>query len=150
MNKSEDIPTELSELVTKRQIKGKYIFTYNNLPTMVLKRGSIAITASGGGAGYGDVLERDPELVVKDLKEGFITSWVAENIYHVAYDPETLTVDKEKTAELRQKERELRLQKGKSYEEFMQEWLQKKPPEDCLITYGSWPDAKPVRTMTWA
>ncbi|MFC1901433.1 hypothetical protein ACFLX3_00680 [Chloroflexota bacterium] len=47
----EEIPVELSEVVTKRQIKGKYSFTYNSLPTIVLKWGSIACTATGGSSG---------------------------------------------------------------------------------------------------
>jgi hypothetical protein len=30
------------------------------------------------------------------------------------------------------------------YDEFEKEWLKKKPPEDQLTYYGSWPDAKMV------
>ena len=39
-------------------------------------------------------------------------------------------------------EHEKRLRQGKSYDEFETEWLKKKPPEDQLVYYGSWPDAK--------
>jgi hypothetical protein len=29
----------------------------------------------------------------------------------------------------------------------MAEWSKRKPPEDMLSCYGSWPDAKPVRPV---
>ena len=150
MKKGEDIPTELTDLVSKRQIKGKYSFTQNSLPVRNIGKGGIVCTASGGAPGYGDVLEREPESVMKDLRNGFISSWVVDNVYHVAYDPKTLIADNEKTVELRQKARADRLQRGKSYPEFMKEWSKKKPPEECLITYGTWPDAKPNRKTIWA
>jgi acetophenone carboxylase len=30
------------------------------------------------------------------------------------------------------------------YAEFEAEWLKRRPPEDILSLYGSWPDAKPL------
>ena len=65
----------------------------------------------------------------------------------MAYDTETWIADEEKTQELRHQEREERLHRAKSYDEFEKEWLKKKPPEDQLTYYGSWPDAKIVRTI---
>jgi len=70
----------------------------------------------------------------------------ARNIYHIAYDPETWTIDYEKTEELRRKEKKNRIGRSKSYEEFEKEWLQKRP--NCnLDYYGSYPDAQPVRPV---
>ena len=51
--------------------------------------------------GYGDPLERDPELVLSDVLDGFTTVELAERDYGVVIDPETLTVDAEATARLR-------------------------------------------------
>ena len=51
------------------------------------------------------------------------------------------------TLELRKKERENRLQRGMSYEEFEKEWLEQKPSEDQLDLYGTWPDAKMINRI---
>ena len=34
--------------------------------------------------------------------------------------------------------------RGRPYDEFQKEWLKKKPPEEILGFYGSWPDAKVI------
>jgi len=100
-----------------------------------------------GGKGYGDVLEREPQAVVDDVRDEIISDWTAHNVYHVAYDDETWTADAEKTQELRRRESERRLSQGKSYDEFEKEWLKRRPSEDQLVYYGSWPDAKMVRQI---
>ncbi len=142
-----DFSSNVREMITKRPIKGDYIFRHNQRPPSPLNHGDIFINMSSGGAGYGDVLERDPEKVVKDLRKGVISSWTAENVFHVAYSAETLEVDYERTEELRQKARETRKARGKRYDEFLKEWSQKRPPDSALKHYGSWPDAKKVREI---
>jgi len=102
---------------------------------------------STGGAGYGDPLERDPESVVKDVIDRIISDWTAEHVYKVVYDKETHIIDYEATERLRSEERNLRLQRGKPYEEFEKEWSKLRPPEEILSDYGSWPDAKAVRPV---
>ena len=52
-------------------------------------------------AGYGDPLERDPELVLSDVLDGYTTVELAERDYGVVIDGETLTVDSEATRRLR-------------------------------------------------
>jgi N-methylhydantoinase B/oxoprolinase/acetone carboxylase alpha subunit len=47
--------------------------------------------------GYGDPLERDPELVLSDVLDGFTTLELAERDYGVVIDPETMTVDADAT-----------------------------------------------------
>jgi N-methylhydantoinase B/oxoprolinase/acetone carboxylase alpha subunit len=141
-----NIPSNKVGLLTNR-IKGKYTFKGNNFMPTLLKKGEFVAATCIGGAGYGDVLERDPEAVMTDIKKGIIYEQTAKNVYCVAYDPETLEVDHEQTKELRRKEIEKRLQEGKPYEEFVKEWLQKKPREDILWPYGSWPDAAKVREI---
>ncbi|HNS14711.1 MAG TPA: hydantoinase B/oxoprolinase family protein, partial [Syntrophorhabdaceae bacterium] len=51
----------------------------------------VTIDAPGGG-GYGNPLERDPELVVNDVIEGYISIESAKKDYGVAIDPVTLEV----------------------------------------------------------
>jgi N-methylhydantoinase B len=42
----------------------------------------------GGGGGYGDPLEREPDLVVKDVHSGWVSAGAAEAIYGVVVSPE--------------------------------------------------------------
>jgi acetophenone carboxylase len=105
---------------------------------------TITIGLSTGGAGYGDPLERDPVAIRKDLIAGLVSDWSARNIYKVSWDPVKERIDAAETERLRQVEREARLARGVPYEEFERAWLARKPPEEILALYGSWPDAKPI------
>ncbi len=60
----------------------------------------VTIDAPGGG-GYGNPLERDPELVVNDVIEGYISIESAKSDYGVAIDPATLEVNEAETKKLR-------------------------------------------------
>ena len=53
-------------------------------------------------AGYGDPLEREPELVRADVLDGFTTLELAERDYGVVIDPETTELDLEATQRLRE------------------------------------------------
>jgi acetophenone carboxylase len=145
-----NIPTSPEEIIKRRTIEGDYALPNSRTPrpARVVYEGSLSGGGgSAGGQGYGDVLEREPQAVVNDVRDEIISDWTARNVYHVAYDTETWTADEEKTKELRQREREKRLRRAKSYDEFEKEWLKKKPPEDQLNYYSSWPDAKMVRPI---
>jgi acetone carboxylase alpha subunit len=96
----------------------------------------------GGGGGYGDVLERNPQAVLQDLKEGMITKEVAEKIYRVAIDDDTGLLDAEKTEQMRVTTRRERLRKGKRFDAFMKEWRRLKPPKEILKYYGNWPEPR--------
>ncbi len=97
---------------------------------------------SGGGAGYGDPLEADPDDVLRDVEDRVVSSQAAREIYCVAYDPETTKVDRDETDRLRDAVRAERLARGKPYAEFLAEWSRLSPPEEILTHYGSWPDAR--------
>jgi len=109
-------------------------------PGEVLMEGDVFIAAVGGGGGYGDVLERDPEMVVRDIKDGLSSAWTAENVYHVVYDPITFRVDHAATEQRRAEERRKRLANSEDYIEFERRWLSQKPPEHVLRYYGNWPN----------
>jgi acetophenone carboxylase len=110
----------------------------------VYQEGDLLFGFSGGGPGYGDPLERDPQSVMDDLSRNLITEWTARNVYMVAYDADRHKLDLEKTAELRRQARRARLARGMPFVEFEQQWSKKKPPAEILQYYGSWPDAKPT------
>ena len=63
---------------------------------------TLQITVPNSG-GYGDPLERDPELVLSDVLDGFTTAELAERDYGVVIDVEAMSVDVESTRRLREK-----------------------------------------------
>ena len=63
--------------------------------------GQIISYRTCGGGGYGPALERDPELVLRDVREGKVSFERAREVYGTAIDTETWTVDLAETAMLR-------------------------------------------------
>ena len=68
----------------------------------VLNEGDEIHFVTPGGGGYGDPLERKPELVLKDVLNGRVTIKAAVNNYGVIIDEESMTINEEKTIELRE------------------------------------------------
>jgi len=68
----------------------------------MLKPGDVVTIDSAGGGGYGNPFERDPELVEKDVLEGYVSIEKAREEYGVVIDPNTLKVDKPATKLLRE------------------------------------------------
>jgi len=66
-----------------------------------LKQGDLIKILTSGGGGFGDPLERDPQLVLKDYKDGLITKEQAEKIYGVVIENDK--INEEKTRLLRRK-----------------------------------------------
>lgn len=58
---------------------------------------------TGGGGGYGDPLERDLELVRRDVLNEYVSVKGARKDYGVVMDPKTLEIDEEATKKLRDK-----------------------------------------------
>jgi N-methylhydantoinase B len=77
-----------------------------------VKSDDVMVYLCGGGGGYGDPLERDPELVLKDMQQGEVTIEYAKEAYGVVIDPKLLTIDPRETEKLRKEMREERLRKG--------------------------------------
>ncbi|MGV0642383.1 hydantoinase B/oxoprolinase family protein [Mycolicibacterium sp. XJ879] len=98
--------------------------------------GDIWIQRVGGGAGYGDPLEREPAEVCKDLRRGLISEEVAHNVYRVAADDRG-ELDVERTREARAQARQDRLDRGMSYDAFVAQWRADDPPAH-LGYLGSW------------
>jgi N-methylhydantoinase B len=61
-----------------------------------------------GGGGFGDPLERNAELVARDVADGMVSMQAAARDYGVIVDPITFKVDAEATAKLRDEPRSKR------------------------------------------
>jgi N-methylhydantoinase B len=70
--------------------------SYNHLDT-----GEVLVNNTGGGGGWGSPLDREPEWVARDVRNGFVSVEAAAREYAVAVDPTTFEVDLEGTKELR-------------------------------------------------
>jgi len=119
--------------------QGHREFHHMSMDIQPFMNGETFYVTVGGGAGYGDPLEREPSSVLKDLRDGITTHWAAKNIYHVAYDEQTLRLDPERTSQLRKQAREERIGKAKPYDAFESEWLKLRPPEKVIKRFGAYP-----------
>ena len=63
----------------------------------------VLVNNSGGGGGWGDPFARDPEAVLEDVRNQYVSAERASEDYGVVIDEATMTVDVEATASLRQK-----------------------------------------------
>ena len=66
-----------------------------------MKPGDVIIMDAAGGGGYGDPLERDPEMVQDDVIQGYVSLEKAKEDYGVVIDPATMKADLAATEELR-------------------------------------------------
>ena len=67
-----------------------------------LKPGDVVTIDAPGGGGYGNPLEREPEMVEADVAEGYVTPEQARSDYGVVIDRRTMKVDMEATRALRE------------------------------------------------
>lgn len=88
--------------------KASYIFSSENHETELgskvtvdLKPGDMMSYRTCGGGGFGPATERDPALVLVDVREGKVTEERAREVYKVAVDKENWKVDQDETARLR-------------------------------------------------
>jgi acetophenone carboxylase len=138
---NEDLPRNLGEVYSaKNPETGDRQLHDIAMSVEPFRNGDTFYVPVGGGAGYGDVLEREPQAVIKDLRNGMTTHHAAQNIYHVVYDKKTLRLDLEATAAERKRVRSERLMSAKPYTEFVEQWQKQRPPQDALAFYGNYPD----------
>ncbi len=67
----------------------------------ILNKGDVVSLRLPGAGGYGDPLERDPELLLRDVRDGKVTLESAREDYRVAIDPKSLKIDEAATKSLR-------------------------------------------------
>ncbi len=66
-----------------------------------MKAGDVVQFTSPSAGGYGDPVKRDPERVLEDWLDGFVTLDGARDLYRVAIDPLSRSIDRATTASLR-------------------------------------------------
>ncbi|MFC1902889.1 hydantoinase B/oxoprolinase family protein [Chloroflexota bacterium] len=89
------------------KLGAKAVFLVNGTPgdpagLTQLKPGDVVTFHNPGGGGYGDPLERDPEIVEQDVMKGYVSLEKAREDYGVVIDPQTLKLDLKATEKLRQ------------------------------------------------
>ena len=130
----------VEEIMNEQPFPGaRYSSHHMGLQLEFADPGELYMITQGSGGGYGDVLERDPELVAKDYLDGLISMRPVTEIYHVALDEQTGAVDVEATRKARDAVRAQRLADGTPYKDFVAEWETEKPPAGVPF-YGSWND----------
>lgn len=71
--------------------------------TMNIKKGDVFSLITAGAGGWGDPLERDPELVLNDVRNEMVSVKRAREAYGVVIDKATMIVNIAETEKLRQK-----------------------------------------------
>jgi N-methylhydantoinase B len=68
-----------------------------------LEPGDVVSFVISGAGGYGNPMERDVQMVLKDVVGGYVSVEGARKDYGAVIHPENLTVDPEETQKLRRK-----------------------------------------------
>lgn len=135
---------DIVRLMNEKPIEGgDYSSNDMGMTFEICNEGEMYMICQGSGGGYGDVLERDPAAVMKDISEDLVSPDIARDIYKVVFDEKNLIVDEEATQDLRNTERAARLSRGKPFDAFCAEWVQDEPPEE-LPYAGCWNDTSEV------
>ena len=112
---------EVIDMVKEGKLKGDLVIHRTPFWEDV-KQGDLMGIYYTGGVGFGDPIERDPSLIIKDLENGFLTEEWAEKVYGVIcrYDEKEKkwVVDEKATDEKRRRIREERLSKGVPVKEW--------------------------------
>ncbi|WP_131787552.1 hydantoinase B/oxoprolinase family protein [Protofrankia symbiont of Coriaria ruscifolia] len=141
-NQRELLRYTIEELMNDRPFpEATYSTHHMGLQFELADRGELYMITQGAGGGYGDVLERDPEAVAADYRDGLVSLNTVRDIYHVVLNPDTAAVDAEATSAAKDAERAARLKRGKPYAEFVKDWETETPPADVPF-FGSWGDPR--------
>jgi acetophenone carboxylase len=142
-----ETPTDIYETVER--VKGDWSVVHQNSGIAFLQEGDLYQIVAASGPGYGDVLERDPELVMKDVRESAISHRTAREVFRCVYREDNLVVDEAATQRAREAERRDRIARARPYDEWEAGWLQQRPPDEILGFYGSWPGRMDTPLVDW-
>ena len=70
--------------------------------TMPLKKGDVILLRTAGAGGWGNPLERDPNMVLDDVRNEKVNFKRAREVYGVIIDEKTMEIDKPETHKIRQ------------------------------------------------
>jgi acetophenone carboxylase len=141
------VPRDVYEAVER--VEGDWTVVHSCSGMTFVNEGDLVLIFAASGPGYGDVLERDPEMVMADLREETIGHRTARDIYKVVYRQDNLVVDREATELARKQEREARIAHARPYEEWEAGWRGRKPPAELLTYFGSWPQGSFTKLVDW-
>lgn len=147
---AEGVPRNMAELYGGGNLPetGQREYVDVSLPPSPFLGGDTYYVPVTGGAGYGDVLERDPNAVMTDVRNGLASAAAARDIYLVAYDPDSLHADLPATGQRRAEARQARLRSARPYAEFVATWEQLRPPSEILRYYGDYPTPAVTQPVT--
>lgn len=99
--------------------------TYDyDTPPVEVEEGDMYVSAAGASSGWGDPIERKPELIEEDLNESNISPDVARRIYGAVIEEDDSgywSVDQEETEERRDELREERIEKAQPVQDWWEE-----------------------------
>lgn len=84
------MPAQLTEIEDEEETPPPFAHTR-------LKAGDVFVCVGGGGGGYGDPLDRAPELVMNDVRKGLVSREAASKRYGVVINGERLVLDPDGT-----------------------------------------------------
>jgi|TARA_R100001244_G_scaffold20643_2_gene21386 N-methylhydantoinase B/oxoprolinase/acetone carboxylase alpha subunit len=129
------------KMLTEKTIEGEYRAQFQGRSVEPYKDGDVLTFAfSCGGTGFGDPLDRDLESVGVDIDKGVVTRDVALSIYGAIWDDQFERVDIEASEAERVRLKAARISRGVTWNDFDASWAKKKPSEEILKYYGSWPE----------
>ena len=153
INVGEALASATAGTLTLEALPGRRVRRHRSRPSRTAARStpcnggeSIIVGLSTGGTGYGDPLDRAPEEVARDVTKNLVSADIARNVYGVVLTGRG-QVNADATRAERAAQVAARLQRGRPYEEFEAEWSQRKPPEEILEFFGSWPDGAVVNPL---
>ena len=97
-------PVSLTATVTVSAAAGSPVRVKVNSAAVPSVTGDVPaamVTSEGGGGGWGDPLERSPDAVLDDVRQGYVSIASAREDYGVVIDPDTLQIDRTATQALR-------------------------------------------------
>ena len=125
--KKEPIPHSISEL---DMLEGEKEHVFPAAGARQLNPGDLFAIKYWGGGGLGDPIQRDPENIIKDLKNEVTDFDTVERVYCVKIDPQTLEVDAAATEKMREQRRKERLEKGMPGKKYVQNMVERRKTHD--------------------
>lgn len=127
VEKGEKLPQEPADVIDiTKNIKGQITRHGASMGVTRCKAGDILIQSASGGGGLGDSIERPPELVLADFRDGRVTLSTCEKVYCVSIDPSNFKIDYARTEKMRQERRKERLIRGIPGGEFIKSLVAKR------------------------
>jgi N-methylhydantoinase B len=89
--------------ISIQRAKSKKVEIYSKVTGLKLSKDDLLFFRTGGGGGFGNPLQRSPERVAEDVKQGFVSLRCAKTQYGVELEGKVLKINESKTKSLRQR-----------------------------------------------